>query len=715
MWKSVTSRLLIGCLVFLVTPSLACGPWLPPRWLASGGAAVGATPEFFWEIEVRRMASELKSAPDWNPPPWSPCLVESVPERVALADVADFEKAIAEGRVSQTMKAAHLERRRTLQSGKAPFQLKFDPADDHEFADYHRGAMAFNNGREEWADAATAWESILKRHKSERQHRSTWAAYMLGRLDLSQSKFADAARWFSKVREFANEGLDDSLGLAADSIGWEAHCRMKNGESKDAAHLYLEQLAIGDASAVVSLKHVLPFPGQITAEGDLEPSAGWVQSAKDPVLRQLITASLLSRFTPLWEPAGTTMSECRQWLDAVTAAGLDHVPDAEHLGWVAYNLGRYDDASDWLAVSSMTSAEAHWLKAKLLRRDGKLAEAAEHLSKAVRLLTPLHELTKTHLTPDMILPDHAARADLGGVQLERGEFVAAIDAFRAADMQLDATYVAERVLTPEELKAYVDDQFPWSEQDETESADAEIVRSTNRATHPEALEWRWMLARRLIRGRRYEEARPYLPALVRPTLDKYVSALHQAGDATQPKAKRARAWFEAAILARHDGFEMMSTRAEPDGEFYSGSFPMEHIAGERAAGMWSRPDSSGNGIQPPIVRPVSLKVSDQEKDRLEKSRLRHEVRFQYRYLATEHCLAASRLLPDNTPELADVLNTAGNWLKARDPEAADRFLQLLERRAWNTKIGKAVLENHWFVNVHGPWSHAAYEARGAEY
>ena len=199
----------------------------------------------------------------------------------------------------------------------------------------------------------------------------------------------------------------------------------------------------------------------------------------------------------------------------------------------------------------------------------------------------------------MILPDHAARADLGGVQLERGEFVAAIDAFRAADMQLDATYVAERVLTPEELKAYVDDQFPWSELDETESADPEIVRSTNRAAHPEALEWRWMLARRLIRGRRYEEARPYLPALVRPTLDKYVSALHQAEDATQPKAKRARAWFEAAILARHDGFEMMSTRAEPDGEFYSGSFPMEHIAGERAA----------SGEKPPPARsPLSVSL-----------------------------------------------------------------------------------------------------------
>ena len=65
---------------------------------------------------------------------------------------------------------------------------------------------------------------------------------------------------------------------------------------------------------------------------------------------------------------------------------------------------------------------------------------------------------------------------------------------------------------------------------------------------------------------------------------------------------------------------------------------------------------------------------------------------------------AAGFLEDNTEELADVLNTAGLWVKDRDEKLGDRYFQTLKNRAPKTKIGRLALSKHWFVNKTGPWS-----------
>ena len=62
---------------------------------------------------------------------------------------------------------------------------------------------------------------------------------------------AHADRW-------PRAGFADSLGMAADSYGWEGRCEWKQDHPEKAAPLFLNQLALGDESAIVSLKALVP-------------------------------------------------------------------------------------------------------------------------------------------------------------------------------------------------------------------------------------------------------------------------------------------------------------------------------------------------------------------------------------------------------------------------------------------------------------------------
>jgi len=71
------------------------------------------------------------------------------------------------------------------------------------------------------------------------------------------------------------------------------------------------------------------------------------------------------------------------------------------------------------------------------------------------------------------------------------------------------------------------------------------------------------------------------------------------------------------------------------------------------------------------------------------------------------------LLPDNSEELADVVNTAGLWVKDRDEKTGNRYMQIIERRCSKTDIGRAATKKHWFVDQQGPWSTAQQQAHEA--
>jgi hypothetical protein len=737
----------------------ATGYFGPNIYLDDGGKNVDGSPEFYWDLELQRLAQEFhpteklvaseKPTPNYEDQERD----NRGSEDSDNADLKDFDAALKEGRIkprdAAKAKEAHAKARAAIQaiasvsaatpsassaasasptapssqSAPAPLPDEFDS----EFADYHHGAWAYQN--KQWDEARKAWENLLKRPEQDRHYRTVWAAFMLGKVGLKASDYQNATQWFERTRDFAKAGFADSLGLAADSYGWEGRAEWKQDHPEKAAPLFLTQLALGDGSAVISLKALIPdrdpvegmlnygpksaenfdsWPEEQKREEDQKELAKLKTAAKDPLLRRLVTAHILATaVTPDYYPDAKTKSvnRCARWLEMIKEQKLDRVQDAEYLGWVAYNNGDYKGAAHWLELSKGDTAAALWLKAKLERRAGKMPEAANTMALAVERL----EAAAYYNEPEYSSGGGhwgfyaSASGDLGALRLSRGDFIQAFEALFNGELWEDAAFVAERILTTNELRQYVDSLPPDGKPKEGEDYNKKV---------------RWLLGRRLVREDRYAEAKQYLPPPYDKILEKYAKALQDGANEKLSKTERAHAWFTAAWIARHDGMELMGTEGAPDGFAEGGDSEIPDLAKQRRTGFYQTIayDKGGNvlvdknGNEKKKNVPAVLKASPKEIQRLNAIKIEPDVRFHYRLIAGALAMKAAALLPDNSEELADVVNQAGVWVKDRDEKTGDRYYQVIEHRCANTKIGQTDRAKHWFVDQEGPWSKAEEEA-----
>ena len=111
-----------------------------------------------------------------------------------------------------------------------------------------------------------------------------------------------------------------------------------------------------------------------------------------------------------------------------------------------------------------------------------------------------------------------------------------------------------------------------------------------------------------------------------------------------------------------------------------------------------------------------IQVTARERKRLEQNKIRPDVPYHYRPIAVALAMRAADLLPDNSEELADVVNTAGGWIENSDEKLGDRIFQVIDRRCSKSKLGAQASAAHGFVDVPGPWSmhqETLYEAMHA--
>jgi hypothetical protein len=717
--------------------AFATGFYGPVQYLDNGGRNVDLSPEFYWELEVKRLSARFS-------PPEKLLLVkieesngdDAAPNpkvaATADADAKDFDQAIQEGRIKppdpDKARKDHQAARELISKTDDKTTETLPEEFDSEFADYDRGAFAYRRGREHWDEAAKAWHQLLQRPEAERHYRTIWALFMLGKIAV-KSGDAEAVTWFRKTRETAGAGFADSLGMAADSYGWQGRSEWKQNHPEKAAALFLTQLALGDTSAIVSLKALIPdrspvvgmlnygmeaddfnklTPDQKSAE-DQKAQIALRAAAKDPLLRSLVTAHILATESTAQNPAevqsaqqtGPT-SRCARWLQAINEADLTQVDDAEYLGWVAYNNGNYSEAERWLKLVKNESPAAAWLRAKLQRRKGQMNEAARSMESAWQSIHDLSRYTGwSGTTEDRYLGgnddyyswrfDQSASGDLGGLRLERADFVQALETFWRGGLWEDAAYVAEHVLSAAELREFVDQQ-----PDAAGSGDLSMpYRGLG--------DLKYLLGRRLVREDQYQDAARYIKPPYDKVLAKYVQALNDGANEELPKEERARAWFTAAWLARYDGMELMGTEADPDGFDSGGAFENVDLSKQRTSGFWTL-STYDDGKETIAKVPLVLKPSKQEIKRLQMYRTIPDVRFHYRVIAGALAMRAAALLPDNTAELADVVNTAGKWVTDRDDKVANRYYDQLEARCAKTDIGRSAIERHWFVDATGPWS-----------
>ncbi|MBT5926645.1 MAG: hypothetical protein HOH33_08515 [Verrucomicrobia bacterium] len=567
-----------------------------------------------------------------------------------------------------------------------------------EFANYFQGCIAYYQGRYDLA--RQAWTDVLNLPPIERRYRSTWAAFMLGKLDID-SHPENAAKHFRSVRTMTDEGYVDSLGLAASSLGWEAQILYVKKDYHGAIEKYLEQMATGsNPSAYTSLTWVIRDAFQDTPE----KLRNIAQSAK---VRRVVSAYLASRDMTGWyfedeEQKGETR-RIRAWVEAIEEIGVKEESLFEVLALAAYQRGLYDLSQRLLGRAPKDGVLTSWLQSKLLFREGRIEEAADMLSLVVRQFpvevadesqqnNPASTLNdsmeqewlrnRTALYPGI----QRIQGEHGIMQLHRGDFIEATDALLRSGYWMDAAYVAERVLTLKELKDYIDSNWPDKDLGELKEQDAQLrLHSWNGDTSQDRIRYsiRYLLARRLARMDRSQEASNYFPSIWQEKHDQLQRNLERGRDVSLPPKIRAQALWAAAKTTRYDGLELIGTELAPDWAIHDGNF-------ERGVTIEQRQSKGGNKV---------LMPTNEETRRATQTRLHPFERFHYRYLAADIAWEALELMPENNLETARVYCEAGAWIKSLDPQAANLFYKALVKRCSNTPIGQAADRLRWFPNL----------------
>lgn len=654
--------LTIAAALLIAVPVLwACAPLLP-NWLLGPEKELFRGPTGMFDAELDRLqpgaSARWKAAPDAE-------LLEAERMDLERALEAHGTWPMLRGRVVENV--LRLRQEMAAASGLTVPQPLLP-----EFADYLEGAIAFHDGRPD--AAARAWERLLRRPAGERRFRSTWAAFMLGKLRL-RSDPDRAVKSFQLTRELASQGFVDSLGLAASSLGWEAWAERGRGRYDRALALYAQQMRTGDDTAFSSLK--------LTSAAALRAGPEALAAvARDPEARAIVTAWLITHED---EPG-------QEWQEALRAADVRDAAGADRLAWAAYLAGDFAAAASWLDLAQEESPMAKWVRARLLLRDGRLEEARMLLASLSGDLGSLgigleEAMSIVYESGEVLAAPERALGEEAAVRVVQRDYTGALDRFLRAGYWMDTAYLAEQVLTLDELKAYVDANWPADlaaryRPPAGEDAWEPLLVGGYTTPPPERLarEVRYLLGRRLAREGRRRDAAGYLPPEHRPAFERMSAHLNAGRDRRRPAAERARELFQAACLTRHQGMALTGTEVEPDWTLVEGDYNVEDWTfGSRDARRQNR----------------VLKETPDEAARVKRHRVRPWKRFHYRYRAADLAWEAAGLLPSGD-EKAEMLATAGSWLGARDPQAAERFYKQLVRCCGSTDLGRKADELRWF-------------------
>ena len=563
---------------------------------------------------------------------------------------------------------------------------------------YTAGAVDFNNKNS--AHAIKRFRAVLDLPKSERLDREVWAAYMLGRIYSAKGEVARASEFFALTRALANNGAPDLLGLGVASYGEQARLHFQRAQALEkaknvtpeqrrkygreiaaAVKLYADQAAHGSMIAVDSLRQV--------ANDALSDKYTIAASICDPMVQRLVIGWLITSDLPPEENAyGTPDSTISQVVAPIQKCGVSDLADAEQLAALAYRSGDYAFAER--LTKNSTTPLAEWLKARLAMQKGDVVEAAKFYATAAKAFPS---------SGDAQASDEAAKVLLVGqnsvLTLSRGEYVDALEQLYpySATYWGDVAYIAERVLTVDELKTFVDTHKdtqmrpPNSLENLPVSGGGDWFFAGEDKDPADHL--RSLLARRLVRAGRYQEALAYVPSppsvarasiasspsvsvsrssasttlndegiLIKVShhhrhgprqkpmpeggIPGYVQALNDAKMA-KSNVGRARGWYRAATLAGdfRSGSQIMGTEGAPDYLTNGGSF----TGGVGQYGL-----------------PYNPFITEGERQRFEASAAKPDFRYHYIFVGVDEALHAAKLLPPRSQAFAAVMCNATDWM-----------------------------------------------------
>ncbi|WP_283182297.1 hypothetical protein [Pseudomonas svalbardensis] len=607
--------------------ALACGPDFPMRLLDNRGQSLAELPEGNFRFEISRLGHAVAG-------------LKNVTETVYSMDAPDYAeqrgKAEQSGLTAEQQGLVKQLRSLTdahdveIQGTNLPAELKL----------YLAGAVAFNAG--DHGLAAEYFQNVLALPAEQRALRSTWAAYSLGRALFVMSAEADAGpdllaqsrKAFEQTRQLSIDGFSDPLELGVASLGEEARVARTAGDWNRAIELYATQNLQGSAVGYTSLK-------LLVADLAAMPDDQLAVLLNGKPVQQLVTASLISRLG--WSFGDQPPNELKliKLLQNSTRGSLHN---ADRLAAVNYQQGDYASAKAFLEHAG-DGGLAWWLRAKLAVRDGDKNAAAAAYAKAAQAF-PQNESWGERRTPDWdfetLQPKCRVEGESAILALQRGDYLQAFDQlYRSKDIYwFDAATVAERVLTVDELKQYVDTQVPAPPPLTQQDLD-------NYVQLPVAAKLRNVLGRRLLREERYDEAPAYFDNADLQAKAKWYGQLRHDAESKWWPTKRAFAYYHAATLARFDGMELLGYEMSPDYATFGGNYSFE--SSELKVG--------------------SL-VAEGEVKRQQASAAQPDQRYHYRFVATALASRAADNLPHTSAAFAAVLCSAAGWNTSLEEESA---------------------------------------------
>lgn len=624
----------------------ACGPDFPVRLLADRNNTLLSMPEGNYAFEAGHLLPRDKQLPIWQEAKATAASTKNTKMQT------EEQRIIAQMRDSQNVEAAS-----AIDTHGLPVAARL----------YTLGAIAFSAKD---PHATDYFRQVLALPVAEQQEWGLKAQYSLGRTlmndfsvseddprdalthpDNGQLKLAMDA--FQKVINRVKDGADDPNQLAISSLGQQARIHFWLGEIVPSVRLYAQQAAQGDESGGLSLQFVSSFLIDPKHQQELK------QAISDPLVQQLVTIELFTRSGNLEMDESSTKETIDPILMLLNNSVENGFEGSDRLAALAYRSGQYTMA-DSLLKHAGGGGLAWWLRAKMALRKGDVKAAANAYSKATSAF-PADESWGEQRNEDyeseMITPDCRISGERAILALNHGDYIQAMELMYRGKQEYwaDVADIAERVLTLDELKAFVDRQVP---------APATPLKTLKPGEYDgrqltRDIQMRELLARRLMRTGRYQQAVNYFEIPEnREIAQKYSSLLKQAGDKSKSSNIRAKAYYQAATLLRYSGLEFTGYEMTPDYAIYGAYasylddvFPTQNQRHERWVGVG-------------------------EAGRAVKSLLPQDNHFlHYRWRAVGLAEKAADLLPKKSQAVSAVLCNAASWVISRDTKTGRKLYQ----------------------------------------
>jgi hypothetical protein len=553
-------------------------------------------------------------------------------------------------------------------------------------------------------------DELLALPAEERKPLAAIAKYRRARLTMSLEDWATLSDEATKqrlaairadlgsVEAHAREGSLDPAQISENTAYWLAYtrcmilpserlARLGEADFAGAVDAYLRMPQRGEANAVNSC---MMLAHKLCGEGYFQPAL------VDDDLRMLVTIFLTSSGSHNRErqlPSDVLAERRRQWLEALATAKVPSTFAPAHVAILQLAVGQWQACAETCARMPAEDPTRRLLLSRCnLRLSGDRDVSRAFLdggSPRLDLTTPAKgftTLTTTQTTINPLDPKtvlNRVHGESAMLALSAGDTLTALRHFDEGYFLMESFYLGECLLTIDELKDYVDrSQIP---PDKGHGAD-------DYSYYP-LVNLRELLSSRLMRAGRLEEALEYVAPKLRTQASNYV-LLRRAAERTDVDAReRADSHWRSALAIRQLGEIIQHA-----------PFGLSWSSGDGwyvGYGYWPRVRL---GQSMDDRQPLPMEIAPAGKD--ETSRLlswqsQHidqadRSERDARYASFRHALEAVRLLPDNDPAGAEILQYAGNLLKYREPKAAIPAYRLLASRFPQTPYGRHAVAKKWF-------------------